>query len=85
MRLVEQVPHAKRLTNGEVMPLKSPTNRSSRMMVVIACNVEWYLPAVVGFWNLTLAIYDLSNGFQLEAQRDSPVSKGNPTTRPAMP
>jgi len=44
------------------MPLNRPTNFSSRTIVPIACKVEWYLPANVGFWNLTFTDEELLIG-----------------------
>jgi len=39
------------------MPLKSPTRRSSRVMVVSACKVERYRTPGDGFWNLYFTFY----------------------------
>lgn len=41
-------------TSGDVIPLKSPMNFSSLIMVVIALKVEEYFPAISGFWKRTL-------------------------------
>lgn len=36
------------LTSGDEIPLYSPMKRSSRMIVLIAWRVDWYLPAMAG-------------------------------------
>ena len=79
-----------RRTNGEEIPLKSPWRRSSRAMVTSAWKVDRYRAFGDGFWNLYFTflrfrgIYDKSPCCWL-LPRYSPVSKGNPTTRPEMP